>query len=283
MTELGRLLELDPATLRGCSSGSRRPAWCGGTATPPTSQPQAPGSSARRRPRSPRAAGRCREPRRRPAAGRPGAGSSRSPRLHDRQVGTGVAQRRDRAHVHPLAWRSTSTERACSSSVVAGDDRRADRRGRRRWRARPRRGGPSRCRAASTSTASAPALSQIRNDAVPRCSPRGPGERSGSPETNMPTACSAVVVPVVAGHLAAARGAARPGPWGRRSIVGPPLEPVPLPQRRVLAPQPQRGLGDLVDVEPRVVGPPVDPRDLVVLARRRCCCRPGCGRARRRR
>ena len=33
----------------------------------------------------------------------------------------------------------------------------------------------------------------------------------------------------------------------------------------VVATQPQGGLGQLVDVEPGVVGPPVDPRDLVVL------------------
>src|SRR3954453_20468566 len=33
----------------------------------------------------------------------------------------------------------------------------------------------------------------------------------------------------------------------------------------MLAPQPQRGLRDVVDVEPRVVGTPVQPGDLVVL------------------
>ena len=73
-----------------------------------------------------------------------------------------------------------------------------------------------------------------------------------------------VVRPVVARHLSAARvepdqvlGSA----VDRRSA----LEPVPLSQRRVLTTQPERRLGHLVDVEPRVVGTPVDPRDLVVL------------------
>src|SRR3546814_14921608 len=53
----------------------------------------------------------------------------------------------------------------------------------------------------------------------------------------------------------------------RRAVLdgGTPLEPVPLAQCRVLAPQAQGGLGDLVDVQPRVVGAPVDPRDLVVV------------------
>ena len=81
----------------------------------------------------------------------------------------------------------------------------------------------------------------------------------------MPDRGQRLVVPVVAGHLAPRR--VQPGQVLRAAADRrPALEQVPLPQRGVLAPQPQRGLGDLVDVEPRVVGAPVDPGDLVVLA-----------------
>ena len=115
-----------------------------------------------------------------------------------------------------------------------------------------------------TSTDSGPLLSQIRNELSRCCSPCWPGERSGSPETNMPTHVQVGVVPVLLLHLAP-RGV-HPGEVlgaavDRRGAV----EVVALPQRGVLAAQPQRGLGDVVDVEPGVVGPPVDPGDLVVL------------------
>ena len=73
-----------------------------------------------------------------------------------------------------------------------------------------------------TSQSTGEPLSHSRNDASCCCSPRGPGARSGSPETNIPITCRRVVVPVVAGHLAARRGGSRPGPSGRRSIVGRP-------------------------------------------------------------
>ena len=80
-----------------------------------------------------------------------------------------------------------------------------------------------------------------------------------------PDRVRSVVVPVVAGHLPAGR--VQPG-----EVLGPApdrrsaLEPVALAQGGMLATQPERALGDLVDVEPGVVGPPVDPGDLVVLA-----------------
>ena len=74
-----------------------------------------------------------------------------------------------------------------------------------------------------------------------------------------------VVVPVLLAHLAP-RGV-QPGQVLRTALDrGAPLEPVPLAQRRVVAAQSQRGLGDLVDVEPGVLGGPVDPGGLVVLA-----------------
>ena len=125
--------------------------------------------------------------------------------------------------------------------------------------------GPSRSRAAGPRRGSRPALNHSTNDASTCCSPRGPGERSGSPETNIPTrrrSGSCQSSPVISRP-----GRVQPGQVLRAAADRrPALEPVPLPQRRVLAPQPQRGLGDLVDVEPGVVGPPVDPRGLVVLA-----------------
>ena len=104
-----------------------------------------------------------------------------------------------------------------------------------------------------TSTASAPAFSQIRNERVDLllAARAGGAERVAGDEHADDV--QLVVVPVVAGHLAARR--VQPGQvLGPAVDRRPPLEPVPLPQRRVLAPQPERGLGDLVDVEPRVVG-----------------------------
>ena len=80
----------------------------------------------------------------------------------------------------------------------------------------------------------------------------------------MPITCSDVVVPVLA-SISRPDGCIQARSFGPPSIGRRPGEVVPLPQRGVVAPQPQRGLGQLVDVEPRVVGPPVDPRDLVVL------------------
>ncbi len=91
-----------------------------------------------------------------------------------------------------------------------------------------------------------------------------PSARSGSPETNMPNVCSpssnqsASVISRPRVDPGEVLGAALDG----RAA----LEEVPLPQGRVLTPQPQRGLGDLVEVEPGVVGVPVHPGDLVVVA-----------------
>ena len=80
-----------------------------------------------------------------------------------------------------------------------------------------------------------------------------------------PEGVQPLVVPVGLGHLAAL--GVHPGEvLGAAAHGRPALEEVPLPQRRVLAPQPQRGLGDVVEVEPGVVGPPVQPGRLVVLA-----------------
>ena len=73
-----------------------------------------------------------------------------------------------------------------------------------------------------------------------------------------------VVEPVGLGHLPAL--GVDPGQVLRAALDGrPALEEVPLPQRRVLAPQPQGGLRDVVQVEPGVVGAPVQPGHLVVL------------------
>ena len=97
------------------------------------------------------------------------------------------------------------------------------------------------------------------------CSPCRPGCAQRGARDEHADGAQVRVVPVVGRHLATRR--VQPGEVLRAAADRrPALEPVPLPQRRVLAPQPQRGLRDLVDVEPGVVGTPVDPRDLVVLA-----------------
>ncbi len=76
-------------------------------------------------------------------------------------------------------------------------------------------------------------------------------------------------------------GAARPGPWGRRGWSAGPRTSAAA-AARVLAAQPQRLLGDLVDVRAtRRRGASRSTRSRCP-GSRRCCCRAACGRARRR-
>ncbi len=114
-----------------------------------------------------------------------------------------------------------------------------------------------------TVTGSAPATTST-NDASTSCSPSARASGVGRRRRT----CRARAAPGRASrrrHLAARRGAARPGPWGRpRSSAGPRTSAAgAAPGARGAAPA---RLGHLVDVQPGVVGPPVEPGDLVVLA-----------------